>query len=42
MDDIRDAGILALAVLAAPRLAVHFLGVAHPVGAAVEFLYPRL
>ena len=40
MDGIRDAGILALAVVAAACLAVHFLGVAHPAGAVVDFIYP--
>jgi hypothetical protein len=40
MDGIRDAGILALAVVAAACLAVHFLGVAHPAGAIVDFIYP--
>src|SRR6185436_17957991 len=40
MDGIRDAGILALAVVAVACLAVHFLGVAHPAGAVVDFIYP--
>ncbi len=45
MDRIRDAGVLALAVVAAACLAVHFLGVVHPAGAVVDFLsplFPRL
>jgi hypothetical protein len=40
MDGIRDAGILVLALVAAACLAVHFLGVTHPAGAVVDFLYP--
>ena len=40
MDNIRDSGILALAVVAVACLAVHFLGVAHPAGAVVDFLSP--
>jgi len=40
MDGIRDAGILVLALVAAACLAIHFLGVAHPAGAVVDFLYP--
>jgi hypothetical protein len=40
MDAIRDTGILALAAVAAACLAIHFLGVAHPAGAVVDFIYP--
>jgi len=40
MDGIRDAGILALAVVAVACLAIYFLGVAHPAGAVVDFIYP--
>ena len=40
MDNTRDAGILALALVVAACLAVHFLGVAHPASAVVDFLYP--
>ena len=40
MDDIRDVGVLALAVVAVACLAVHFLAVPHPAGAVVDFLYP--
>ena len=40
MDSIRNAGIVALAVVAATCLAVHFLGVRHPAGAVVDFVYP--
>jgi hypothetical protein len=40
MDDIRDTGILALAVMAATSLAVHFFGAAHPASAGVDFLVP--
>jgi hypothetical protein len=40
MDGIRDAGILALVLVAAACLAIHFLGVAHPAGAVVDFIYP--
>ena len=40
MDGIRDAGILALALVVAVCLAVHFLGVAHPARAVVDFMFP--
>ena len=40
MDGIRDAGVLALAVIAAACLAIHFLGVAHPAGTVIDFIYP--
>ena len=40
MDGIRDAGILALAVVAVACLVIYFLGVAHPAGAVVDFIYP--
>lgn len=40
MDGIRDAGILALAVVAIACLAIHFLGVTHPAGTVVDFIYP--
>ena len=42
MDGVRDAGIVALAVVAAACLAIHFLGVAHPAGAVVDFIFPFL
>jgi hypothetical protein len=40
MDDLRDTGILALAVMAVTCLAVHFFGAAHPASAVVDFLIP--
>jgi hypothetical protein len=40
MDGIRDAGILALAVIAVVCLAIHFLGVQQPAGTIVDFIYP--
>ena len=42
MDGARDAGIVALALIAVICLTVYLLGVGEPTGTVVKFLFPLL
>jgi hypothetical protein len=41
MDDARNAGLVALVLVAATCLAIYLLGATEPTGAVVEFFFPR-